>query len=92
MARLLAALLVFAALAAGAAAGGDWQFGRATFYGTDAWSIHKGVCAFPRVPRLSLQPLDRTRRSRPLPPLCPPPPHTHRQLRLWLPRLPLCHW
>ncbi|KAL0029567.1 hypothetical protein WJX79_004717 [Trebouxia sp. C0005] len=24
----------------------DWQVGRATFYGTDGWSIHQGSCGF----------------------------------------------
>ncbi len=24
----------------------DWQVGRATFYGTDDWSIHQGSCGF----------------------------------------------
>ncbi|KAL4856466.1 Expansin-A32 [Chlorella vulgaris] len=29
-----------------ATAQGDWQKGRATYYGTDGWSIHKGSCGF----------------------------------------------
>ncbi|KAF8055096.1 2-carboxy-D-arabinitol-1-phosphatase [Scenedesmus sp. PABB004] len=40
--------LVVLCLAGRAAANGfgGWQYGRATFYGTDAWSIHKGSCMF----------------------------------------------
>lgn len=42
-----ALLVVFACLAVSVSANfGSWQTGRATFYGTDAWSIHKGSCMF----------------------------------------------
>ncbi|KAI8474618.1 MAG: RlpA-like double-psi beta-barrel-protein domain-containing protein-containing protein [Monoraphidium minutum] len=36
--------ILFAALAAAPASA--WQLGRATFYGTDAWSIHTGSCGY----------------------------------------------
>ena len=37
----------FAALAVELAfAQSDWKVGRATFYGTDGWSIHQGSCGF----------------------------------------------
>ncbi|KAL4422029.1 hypothetical protein ABPG77_005459 [Micractinium sp. CCAP 211/92] len=41
-----ALLLLAAAVAAGSSSsdGGNWQKGRATYYGLDGWSIHKGAC------------------------------------------------
>lgn len=42
----LASLLVFSSTAAAQETPGKWRRGRATFYGTDAWSIHKGSCGF----------------------------------------------
>ena len=41
LAILLAALTIGAACAQF-----DWKVGRATFYGTDGWSIHQGSCGF----------------------------------------------
>lgn len=39
--------VVLAALAVGlACAQTEWKVGRATFYGTDGWSIHQGSCGF----------------------------------------------
>ena len=39
--------MLLAALALGSACTqSDWKVGRATFYGTDGWSIHQGSCGF----------------------------------------------
>lgn len=40
------AALVAVALLVSLCSCSAWQVGRATFYGTDAWSIHKGSCNF----------------------------------------------
>ena len=42
--ELAVSLLV--AMLATAQSQSDWQVGRATFYGTDGWSIHQGSCGF----------------------------------------------
>lgn len=41
----LATLLTVLAIGS-ACAQSDWKVGRATFYGTDGWSIHQGSCGF----------------------------------------------
>jgi hypothetical protein len=40
------ALVLACATASVSAQFGNWQTGRATFYGSDAWSIHKGSCGY----------------------------------------------
>ncbi|KAG1673671.1 hypothetical protein FOA52_010539 [Chlamydomonas sp. UWO 241] len=42
----LAVLLVLLGATQHAEAQGDWYTGRATFFGGDAWSIHKGSCLY----------------------------------------------
>lgn len=46
--RALVALTLLTALTAisKSSSQSDWQVGRATFYGTDGWSIHQGSCGF----------------------------------------------
>jgi hypothetical protein len=49
--NLLLSVVALVALIGTCAAGdskgfGGWNVGRATFYGTDAWSIHKGSCGY----------------------------------------------
>ena len=44
--RMLAILLAAFAAMDTASSQSDWQVGRATFYGTDGWSIHQGSCGF----------------------------------------------
>ena len=44
--RVLAVLLAAFAAMDTASSQSDWQVGRATFYGTDGWSIHQGSCGF----------------------------------------------
>ena len=41
-----ASLAILLAALAVACAQSDWKVGRATFYGTDGWSIHQGSCGF----------------------------------------------
>ncbi|KAL3137553.1 hypothetical protein ABBQ38_004834 [Trebouxia sp. C0009 RCD-2024] len=44
---MAARFVMVVALALGSAsAQSDWKVGRATFYGTDGWSIHQGSCGF----------------------------------------------
>ncbi|WIA28939.1 hypothetical protein OEZ86_011463 [Tetradesmus obliquus] len=44
--RTLLALVALVATLQAAAGQGQWHDGRATFYGKDGWSIHKGSCMF----------------------------------------------
>ncbi|WIA16123.1 hypothetical protein OEZ85_012842 [Tetradesmus obliquus] len=46
LAYVLVALSLLSLAAANSPGFGGWQTGRATHYGTDAWSIHKGSCGY----------------------------------------------